>query len=114
MPARTKIEVDARALCIAFRDDEGIHNIKLMYVNRRAIAQVRNEKGDGFFTVIFLTGESAPLVVKFSVKADPPAGVAKIVKITEKPGSTFKDNDFPAADFNTNAKAAKLFASWML
>lgn len=112
--ARTKIEVDARALCINFGTDDGIHDIKTLYVNRRDIAQVRHDKADGFFKVIFLTGEPTPLVVKFSVKPSPPAGVAKIVKITETPGGSFKDNDYPAADFNNNAKAAKLFSRWML
>lgn len=111
---RTKIEVSARALLVHFRDDETIHGIKTVFVNRRGIVQVRHDKDDGFFKVIFLTGEPTPLVVKFSVKASPPQGVAKIVKITETPGGTFKDNDFPAEDFNNNVKAAKLFTTWML
>jgi hypothetical protein len=100
---RTKIEVRPRYILIRFRDDDTISGLTVLYVNRRRFVQVKHDKDDNFFEVTFEDGGTRQFTVK-----TPSPGTARIVEITEEGSELATDQ------FNNNAKAARLFASWML
>ena len=102
---KTQITVYPRHIEVDYGEDKTITGNSILLINRRQLVRVRLDKDGAFFELAFALGDATHYLKLSVVKA---TGVPNVASIREY------GKILDPSEMDTNVKAARKFAEWML